>query len=564
MKAMILAAGLGTRLRPYTRYRPKALFSLNDQTLLDRLVGQLARSGCTQVVINTHHLAHMIHAHVQQQAYPLAVEVIHEPEILGTGGGIANARIWLDDAPFLVINADVVTDIPLDDVFKFHTDHRDPVTMVLVDYPPINSVCIDPSGRILGFDEASASTDASATQKHLWLTFSGIQVLDPEIFGHLPKRGFLDIINVYKAIIAGGGSLRAYLARDRHWCDIGTPERYLDTVFTHMAPRAFEKAFGAVPGGAIVRQRLAGDGSQRRWERLRAGSHTLILGDHGIRSQPGVQEVEAYVDIGRHLHRQGVAVPEIHAADRQAGLVFLEDLGEINLQHIALKKPNQKVLETFYRQAIDRLVQLAFEGGRDFNPNWTWQTARYDGKVIVENECRYFLNEYINGYLGRSEPAGLYQQEFESIAEATLRWQVVGLMHRDMQARNIMLKNGRDPVFIDFQGARFGPVQYDLASLLIDPYTGLDEACQRALFDYARDAYAPYHPATQRHFENGFRHCCLTRNLQILGAFAFLSRRWGKTEFEAYIPRALWQLKRSFKRLPEQHWPRLEKLVNSL
>ncbi len=288
MKAMILAAGLGTRLRPYTHYRPKALFSLNDQALLDRLIGQLARSGCTQVVINTHHLAHMIHAHVQQQTYPLAVEMIHEPEILGTGGGIANARIWLDDAPFLVINADVVTDIPLDDVFKFHTDHRDPVTMVLVDYPPINSVCIDPSGRILGFGEDSASADGPAVQKHLWLTFSGIQVLDPEIFGHLPKRGFLDIINVYKTIITGGGSLRAYLARDSHWCDIGTPERYLDTVFTHMAPRAFEKAFGAVPGGAIVRQRLAGDGSQRRWERLRSGSQTLILGDHGIRSQPGV------------------------------------------------------------------------------------------------------------------------------------------------------------------------------------------------------------------------------------------------------------------------------------
>mgnify|MGYP001819359474 FL=1 len=561
---MILAAGLGTRLRPYTHYRPKALFSLNGQALIDRLIAQLARSGCTKVVINTHHLAHLIQAHVQQQAYPLAIDVIHEPEILGTGGGIANASSWFNDGPFMVINADVVTDIPLDDVFKFHTDHQDPVTMVLVDYPPINTVCIDPSGRILGFAGADGSACAPTAHKHLWLTFSGIQVLDPEIFDHLPQTGFSDIINAYKALIAGGGSIRAYLARNRHWCDIGTPERYLDTVFTHMASRAFEKACGQMPGAAIVRQRLAGDGSQRRWERLRSGPHTLILGDHGIRSRPGVQEVDAYVDIGRHLHRQGVAVPEIYAADRQAGLVFLEDLGDINLQHIALKKPDIKALETLYRQAIDRLIALAFEGGRDFNLNWAWQTARYDGTVIVENECRYFLNEFINGYLGRSEPVGLYQREFESIAETTLRWQVVGLMHRDMQARNIMLKNGRYPAFIDFQGARIGPVQYDLASLLIDPYTGLDEACQQALFDYARGAYAPHHQATRRHFENGFRLCCLTRNLQILGAFAFLSRRQGKTEFASHIPRALWQLKRSFERLPGRRWQKLEKLVNSL
>jgi len=564
MKAMILAAGLGTRLRPHTRYRPKGLFSLGETTLIDRLIDQLSRAGVSQVVINTHHLAHMIHAHVQQHTYPLTVAMIHEPRILGTGGGINNARAWLEGGPFVVINADIVTDIPLDEVLRFHADHPDPVTLVLIDHPPVNTVRIDSSARVIRFIEASYPGEISAAEKGLWWTFSGIQVLDPEIFDLLPDKKSFSTIDAYRAMIAAGRPVRAHLATDRHWCDIGTPERYRGAVFTHMAPRAFGKAFGSRSKTAIERQQLAGDGSQRRWERLRCGPKTLILGDHGIRSQAGVQEVDAYVAIGCHLWNHELPVPEIYAADRQAGLVFLEDLGDTNLQHFVLQKPGDEAVKNLYRRVIDHLRRLAFEGCRDFDIGWTWQTSHYDHGVIVKAECRYFLEAFINGYLGRSEQISTYAQEFDSLAEVTLRWQVIGLMHRDMQSRNIMLKQGRDPVFIDFQGARLGPVQYDLASLIIDPYAALDEKSQDALFEYARDSYAQNHQATRQHFENGFRYCCLTRNLQILGAFAFLSRQQGKTAFEAYLPRALWQLKRTMKQLPQKRWPKLEHLVDSL
>jgi len=107
-----------------------------------------------------------------------------------------------------------------------------------------------------------------------------------------------------------------------------------------------------------------------------------------------------------------------------------------------------------------------------------------------------------------------------------------------MQSRNIMLKEG-DCYFIDFQGGRLGPVQYDLASLLIDPYVGLASEEQDHLLDYAVERMAVRRPLDAARFRRGFSACALCRNLQILGAFGFLSMVKGKTQFSRYIPAAL-------------------------
>ena len=115
---------------------------------------------------------------------------------------------------------------------------------------------------------------------------------------------------------------------------------------------------------------------------------------------------------------------------------------------------------------------------------------------------------------------------------------VMGLMHRDLQSRNIMRNNNRF-YLIDFQGARLGPLQYDLASLLIDPYVELPQATQSRLLDYSIDIVGQRTGIAGDKFRDCFRYCCLTRNLQMLGAFGYLTRVMQKTQFERYIPAAV-------------------------
>ncbi|OQX08058.1 MAG: aminoglycoside phosphotransferase, partial [Desulfobacteraceae bacterium IS3] len=120
MKALILAAGFGTRLLPYTEYLPKPLFSLANRPLLDIHIRNLEKAGCTGILINTHHLHKKIEEFIAGQSYSIPVLTRHEPQILGTGGAIKNAADFLDNCPFMVINSDIYTDIDFLKVYDFH------------------------------------------------------------------------------------------------------------------------------------------------------------------------------------------------------------------------------------------------------------------------------------------------------------------------------------------------------------------------------------------------------------------------------------------------------------
>jgi len=130
------------------------------------------------------------------------------------------------------------------------------------------------------------------------------------------------------------------------------------------------------------------------------------------------------------------------------------------------------------------------------------------------------------------------------------------LNHRDFQSRNIMLHNDRHYI-IDFQGARRGPIQYDLASLLIDPYAQLEHVLQQRLLDYACTLAVRRLGIPARAFVRGYRYCRVTRNLQMLGAFAFLTRVKGKPDFEQYIPAAADMLAGHIRAADGDAFPRL-------
>ncbi len=560
MKALILAAGLGTRLRPYTNDTPKALFTISDRALLDITISKLIDAGCEAIIINTHHLPDRIESFIAQQSYTIPVLTRFEPQILGTGGAIRNVRDFWNDHPFMVINSDIVTTIDFKEVYDFHCQHLHPVTLVLVDDPELNSVACDSEGFVVEFQHHSEVVNRSASSA---LTFTGIQVLDPEILKFIPAGVPSSSIDAYVRMIAKGRKIKAFISKNAYWKDIGTAERYKLAVFETLTPRIFRKVFPDLKFRPIGRERLAGDGSDRSWNRLTMGTKSMIVVDHQIKKIAKKAEVDAFINIGRHLFDRGVPVPKIYGGDTFAGYVFLEDLGNLDLQTAVQKTDNWEKIIHMYQSVIDLLGQFSQHGAQHFDAGWTYQTTRYDKALILKKECRYFVEAFLNAYLGLEIIYEDFRPEFEFLAENALKYAVQGLMHRDFQSRNIMIKNNQY-YFIDFQGSRLGPLQYDLASLLIDPYVDLPPEIQTRLCTYGLTKLQEKMKLNAANFRRCYRFCCLTRNLQILGAFGYLTSVKKKAHFEKYIPPAVKTLKRHLAKHEKKTLPRLRALVDKI
>jgi NDP-sugar pyrophosphorylase family protein len=556
MKALILAAGYGTRLRPYTRTLPKPLFTIGGRTVLDILIGQLQSAGCTALTINTHHLADRIETWVKSRHFPIPVKTCHEPEILGTGGAIANALDFLGATPFMVVNADILTDIDFAAVYGHHLAHSHPVTMVLHDLPRFNQVLVGKDRTVSAI--LPSPVPSGRRGDHRAMAFTGIQVIDPEVCRTIPRGVFSSSIDLYRGLLAQGRSISAWIAEKPYWADIGTPQGYRRAVFETLSSEAFQRAFGKRPTAPVTRRPMAGDGSDRTWYRLTAGKHSLVMVDHGI-DTGDTTEAASFIRIARHLARRGIPVPALYAADPLAGQAFLQDLGGLHLQQAARRGGSREELSAAYRTVIDLTIRMNRRAARGFDPAWCFQGGRYDRELILEKECRYFTTAFVAGYLGLPVSFEVLRPEFERLAAGALSDAVTGFMHRDLQSRNIMVTNDRF-YLIDFQAGRLGPLQYDLASLLIDPYVDLPFDLQMELLDYAVAHAGASNP---ERFRRGYRHCALARNLQILGAFAFLSREKGKPWFEQYIPAAVKSLQRLLNTFPSSAFPGLKALAKS-
>jgi aminoglycoside/choline kinase family phosphotransferase/choline kinase len=534
MKALILAAGFGTRLSPFTQALPKALFPIAGVPVLGRMINILKKAGCAEIAVNAHHLAHRIRSFLLENDFGLPVHLSHEPEILGTGGAIRHLAHFWDDDPFMVVNADIVTDINLSDVYRHHRQHGGQVTLVMHDRTPFNEVWVDECERVTGFKRFSDPTDHS---RHQEMAFTGIHVMDAGIIRRIPAYDFCDIISVYRQMLDEGVTIHAHVVCGHYWQDMGSPDRYREAAMDAIAPGVFQSAFPGNQAVSVQSIQLTGDGSDRNWFRLTANRNRMIMADHGITPTLAGSEVNAFVRIGTHLYNHDIPVPKIHAYDGFSGLVFLEDLGDCHLQQMVQQSQDAGRVHTLYQKIIDTLIDLTAKAADDFDPVWTHQSPSYDTELIINKECRYFVDAFLNGYL---ELAITYEDlapEFTHLAQCTIDQGVNGLIHRDFQSRNIMVQDDRH-YLIDFQGARFGPIQYDLAALLIDPYAGLDQNLQQRLLNYAATQAADRLHSDPIQFIRGYRYCTVTRNLQMLGAFGFLSRCKQKSAFEQWIPAA--------------------------
>lgn len=226
MRAMILAAGLGTRLLPLTLIRPKVLVPLRGTSVLEFWTDQLFRCGFSSVVVNAYHLKEQLLQAVEGQSWPLPVEVHTEPVLLGTGGGIRTALESAGEEPFVVVNGDIICNAPLDRLNAEHLDHGAHVSLLLHDWPEFNNVAVSRDGFVLGFGKEAKRISSDRKGVRL-LAFTGIHFINPRALSAFPPGLPGDIIAIYRDLIARGSPPRALFSPGVFWREMGSIESYM-------------------------------------------------------------------------------------------------------------------------------------------------------------------------------------------------------------------------------------------------------------------------------------------------------------------------------------------------
>ena len=236
MKAMVLAAGLGTRLRPLTDNCPKALVTLNGRTLLEICLERLRGFGVTEAIVNTHHFAGMVAAYLaEKHNFGMHIEISREEVLLDTGGGLKQAAwFFLQDAgrgeapdePFLVHNVDVVSTIDLAAMLAQHRQRGALATLAVQNRLSSRSLLFDEHGILCG---RRAGPDAApeivrAVENPQALAFCGIHVLSPSLLTRLDEEGAFPIVPAYLRLAQGGAKIQAYHADACRWRDLGRPQ----------------------------------------------------------------------------------------------------------------------------------------------------------------------------------------------------------------------------------------------------------------------------------------------------------------------------------------------------
>ena len=230
MKALIFAAGLGTRLKPVTDQLPKALVQVGGKTLLQHVIEKLVKAGFNEIVINVHHFPDMIGDFlVKNLNFGITIHLSDESDaLLDTGGGLLKAAEWLKgDEPFLVHNVDVISDLDLKLLFDYHVRENRLATLVIRNRPTNRYLLFNDKLRLIGWTDTSTGEIKQAVpfrdKDAFPLAFSGIQIINPEIFNLIRRRGKFSIIDAYLDLT---GDYPVYGFQDDAscWMDVGKVE----------------------------------------------------------------------------------------------------------------------------------------------------------------------------------------------------------------------------------------------------------------------------------------------------------------------------------------------------
>lgn len=228
MKAMILAAGLGTRLRPLTNDRPKALVEVAGHSLLEITLRRLASFGIRDVIVNVHHFAEMVVEYLaNNNQFGMRIEISREDILLDTGGGLKKAGWFFrgGDEPFVLHNVDVVSSIDLRKMMEFHREHRGLATLAVQERETSRRLLFDADGRLCGRQAGQEPAEIVCEVKEPQpLAFSGIHVISPRLLDKMTEEGIFSIIDCYLRLAKEGEEIVGFRADDYYWRDLGKPE----------------------------------------------------------------------------------------------------------------------------------------------------------------------------------------------------------------------------------------------------------------------------------------------------------------------------------------------------
>ena len=232
MKAMVLAAGLGTRLRPLTNDRPKALVEVAGKTLLELTLTRLRSFGVDDLIINVHHFADMVVGYLREHDnFGMKIAISREDALLDTGGGLKKAGWFFlqedeADEPFLLHNVDVLSTIDLRRMIEFHKQHHALATLAVQSRPTSRYLLFDSESKLCGRRAGQDGTPElvrTAPQFEAF-AFAGIHVISPRLLPMLTEEGAFSIITSYLRLASTGQNIYAFRADEYSWRDLGTPE----------------------------------------------------------------------------------------------------------------------------------------------------------------------------------------------------------------------------------------------------------------------------------------------------------------------------------------------------
>lgn len=591
LNAFIPAAGIGERLRPITEYIPKPLLPVLGRSLLERTLERVSSAGVGRIGINLHHKGDAIRAWLEASRYAGQVACFREEVLLGTGGALKNAESLLGDgAPFLVHNADILTDIDLPALIAAHFVSGHIATLALHDHPVHNKVAVDEAGRVVGVGEVTVKPGAERV-----LAYTGIAVYAPAFLEYLPD-GPSHAPDFWLEAVAAGSTVGSVDVTGCVWHDVGTPASYAAAVVDTLR-RDGEWVYAAqgveardididgyvavetgalledgallrnavvLPGGRGARGAryencIVGDGfavslreheflgalpsehgvqigvggSGRRYFRAWEGGGTVVR----MVCQPDEPDYERHMAYSHFFARYGVPVPKVLREDPDAKRAEFEDLGDLSLyNYLRFPRAPQEV-EEMYRRVLESLVVLHVDASRHVEECPLLATRPFDFEYF-RWETAYFLERFVEGVRAiQPESREALDAEFDRLAhDADALPKAV--IHRDLQSQNIMITRG-EPRFIDYQGARLAPPAYDIASVLWDPYYRIDDATRERLVAHyvtLRQQRGGFDPDA---FYRALAICRLQRHMQALGAYGFLSVVKGKHYFRKHIPEGL-------------------------
>jgi NDP-sugar pyrophosphorylase family protein/aminoglycoside/choline kinase family phosphotransferase len=599
VNVFIPAAGRGERLQPITFHIPKPLLPLAGKPVLEIILEKVSLLSAQRIGINLHYKRDVIEDWINHSSFRTNILMFPEEPVLGTGGALKNAGKFLEECMFLVHNSDILSDIDLERLITFHQSSGNMVTLAVHDFPKFNTVGISPDGLLLGVGNSTVR-EASVKKN---VAFTGIAVYNPEFLGYL-SEGVSSVVDAWLVAVASGQRIGTLDVSGCYWSDIGTPPAYAaavvrrmrmegETIYIHPTARGCHQSEmdgyvvmeekSAVKRGVTVRNcillpgatlnenafcqngiigpdleisltegemlgssredpifLIGTGGSDRRYYRMRKEKGTSVIVQFGS----GDEDFHHHLAFTDFFRKCGSPVPELLKADAEKMEAEFEDLGDLSLYSWLKCIRPEKMVEDLYKNVIDIVVMIHTAA--------TWRVS--ECPLIIERifdydhlrwETSYFMENFVSRVRQiKTKDSSLLEGEFHRLAEKVDSFPKT-IIHRDFQSQNIMITRGAVPRIIDYQGARFGPPAYDLASLLWDPYSRLEERLRERLLHYYVETMkekggSEFHGEV---FRETILPCRLQRHMQALGAYGFLSSVKGKSYFLKYAEEGVRLLK---------------------